>query len=273
MASERARVLITVKASPEPSTTYGDTVCVAGVKLTDDGPEWVRIYPVAFRHLQSEQQFHKFEVIEVDLNPSPRDNRKESRRPVWESLTRGPKAGPVPLRARGPILEKLVGPTMCELRAGVEADMTAQSLGLVEVRYMKSLAFEDHGEWTAAQVNAMSAAMNQPDLLGEIDETPMLVPPRYKVKYRYVCMTPSCNGHVQRILDWELNALQYRNRRMTDAELRAVIVTKFHDDMWNKSVRTYLFVGNFADVKKRKNFSVLGVYKPPRASDWSATLF
>ena len=30
---ERAEVLITVKASPEPSEAHGDTVCVAGVRL------------------------------------------------------------------------------------------------------------------------------------------------------------------------------------------------------------------------------------------------
>lgn len=39
-----ARVLITVKTAPVPSTTLGDTVCVAGIRLTDDGPEWIRLY-------------------------------------------------------------------------------------------------------------------------------------------------------------------------------------------------------------------------------------
>lgn len=271
MLSERARVLIAVKASPEPSKTYGDTVCVAGVKLTHDGPEWVRIYPVAFRHLQSKQQFNKFEVIEVDLNPSPRDSRKESRRPVWDTLTRDRSA--LPMKARGPILEKLIGPTMCDLRAGVEADLAAQSLGLVEVRDLRPLAFESHGDWSSAQVASMTAAMSQPDLLGEVDTTPMLIPPRFKVKYRYDCTAVDCKGHVQRILDWELNALQFHNRHLDDSALRALIATKFHEEMWNDRVRTYFFVGNFADVVKRKNFSVLGVYKPPRASDWGSTLF
>ncbi len=30
---EQARVLVTVKTSPRPSATYGDTVCVAGIRL------------------------------------------------------------------------------------------------------------------------------------------------------------------------------------------------------------------------------------------------
>ncbi|WP_157157589.1 hypothetical protein [Diaminobutyricimonas sp. LJ205] len=273
MVSERARVLITVKASPEPSKTYGDTVCVAGVKLSgDDQAEWVRIYPVAFRHLQSEQQFNKYEVVDVHLNPSPTDSRKESRRPVWDSLKRDPR-GPIPLRARGPILEKLIGLTMCDLRTGVEKDLTAQSLGLVEVRELKPLVFEDHGQWTEAQIASMTAAMNQPDLFGESDDAPLLIAPRFKVKYRYQCASLGCAGHEQRILDWELNALQFHNRRMSDNDLRELITTKFFDEMWNDSVRTYFFVGNFAAIVKRKSFSVLGVYKPPRESSWGATLF
>lgn len=264
--------MITVKASPEPSKAYVDTVCVAGVILADE-LQWVRIYPVAFRHLESEQRFRKFEVIEVDLNPSPRDSRKESRRPVWDTLARQSNGGSVPLKARGPILEKLIGPSMCDLRAGVVADLTAQSLGLVGVREMKSLIFEKHGDWSPAQATSMKLAMSQPDILSEADETPMLVAPRFKVKYRYLCTSPICNWHEQRILDWELNALQFHNRRMSDDDLRSLITKKFLDEMWNKTVRTYLFVGNFADIVKRKNFSVLGVYKPPRASDWGSTLF
>lgn len=166
MLTRHARVLITVKASPEPSKTYGDTVCVAGVRLNEDGSgTWVRIYPVAFRHLDSELRFKKFEIIEVDLTPSSTDARAESYRPNWETLTRKKQNGKFKTYdadARGPILEKLIGPTMCDLRRGVEADLNAQSLGLVEVRDLKPLRFEDHGSWTATQIASMTAVMSQP---------------------------------------------------------------------------------------------------------------
>src|SRR5699024_12815403 len=46
------RFLVTVKAAPNPSTTYGETVCVAGIRLGGTGPtNWVRLYPINFRHL------------------------------------------------------------------------------------------------------------------------------------------------------------------------------------------------------------------------------
>lgn len=229
MSFERARVLITVKASPEPSKTYGDTVCVAGIRLHDDGAvSWVRIYPVAFRHLDSEQQFKKFEVIDVELTRSLKDKRPESYRPNWETLSRAVERGDYktyPAGARGPVLEKLIGPTMCELRAGVVADLNAQSLGLIRVRELKALRFEDHGPWTADQLASMKAVLQQPDIFGRVDTTPILVPPRYKVYYDYRCMSPECGGHRPRILDMELSALQYKSRFLSDEALRAVMVT------------------------------------------------
>ena len=264
-------MLVTVKASPEPSKTYIDTVCVAGIRLSDKRPEWVRIYPVAFRHLRPDQQFKKFEVIEVDLTKSLTDSRKESFRPNWETLERVGKT-PLSAPARGPILEQLIGPNLCELRAAVKDDLTAPSLGLIEVADLKPLTFEKHGPWSELQASGMAAA-SQPDILGTEDKTPALEPPRYKVKYKFGCVAPGCPGHEARILDWELNALQYNNRRLPDAELRALIVRKFHEEMWNENVRTYFFVGNFADIVKRRNYSVLGIYKPPRASSWASTLF
>ena len=42
---ETAEVMITVKTYPNPSETYGETVCVAGVRLDRGAPEWIRLYP------------------------------------------------------------------------------------------------------------------------------------------------------------------------------------------------------------------------------------
>lgn len=270
---ERARVMITVKASPEPSKSYGDTVCIAGVRLlNDDSLRWVRIYPVAFRHLATDKQFSKYEVIELDLTRSTTDLRPESHRPNWDSLTRDP-SGSLASGARARVLERLIGPTMCELRAGVEADLNAQSLGLVEVADVTGVTFEDHGPWNSTQLESIKRVLGQPDLLGVADTTPVLIPPRFKVKYRYRCGSASCKGHHARILDWELNALQFRFRKASEDELRTIITTKFLDEMFRSDLRTYLYVGNFADIVKRKNFSVLGVYRRHTDAPWNSTLF
>jgi hypothetical protein len=45
-------VLVLVKATPQPSRQYGDTVCVAGADMNADPLRWVRLYPVPFRYME-----------------------------------------------------------------------------------------------------------------------------------------------------------------------------------------------------------------------------
>ena len=77
--AEMARVLITVKTSPQPSTKYKDTVCTAGVRLDGDAPQWIRLYPIPFRHLETDLQFKKYDVCRRRLS-SGRFRRWKSER-------------------------------------------------------------------------------------------------------------------------------------------------------------------------------------------------
>ena len=56
--------------------------------LTKDG-EWVRLYPIDYRYLDSSKQFRKYQWIEVELGPrnNEKDKRLESRRPKIESIS------------------------------------------------------------------------------------------------------------------------------------------------------------------------------------------
>ena len=66
----RLRILITVKAAPNPSETYGETVCVAGLRVNLGSPGWVRLYPINFRELDSDQKFAKYDIV-CRWRPSP----------------------------------------------------------------------------------------------------------------------------------------------------------------------------------------------------------
>ncbi|MEU2174634.1 hypothetical protein ABZ552_10475 [Nocardia sp. NPDC019219] len=71
--------MITVKTYPNPSDTYGETVCVAGVRLDRERPEWIRLYPVKFRNEDFDKQFKKYEVLRLNgTYRQPNDNRPES---------------------------------------------------------------------------------------------------------------------------------------------------------------------------------------------------
>lgn len=84
--SETARVLITVKASPQPSAKYGDTVCVAGIRLDGGLAEWVRLYPVPFRWMSGEHQFKKYDIVTAEIRRATDDQRPESFKPDIDSI-------------------------------------------------------------------------------------------------------------------------------------------------------------------------------------------
>ena len=84
--TRRLRVLITVKAAPNPSEKYGETVCVAGYNMDIEAPGWIRLYPINFRELTPCESFKKYDVVEVDAVPARQDPRSESWRPRMNTL-------------------------------------------------------------------------------------------------------------------------------------------------------------------------------------------
>ena len=76
MRFERKQILITVKAYPNPSIKYGETVCCSGVDLNN--LQLVRLYPISYRDLDSDKKFRKYSIIEVDCFPPSDDRRPES---------------------------------------------------------------------------------------------------------------------------------------------------------------------------------------------------
>ena len=79
MNPKKTTVFITVKTYPTLSSKYDELVCTAGI--TDKG-KWVRIYPVPFRKLKWEEQYKKYQWIELNLVKNQSDHRSESYRPV-----------------------------------------------------------------------------------------------------------------------------------------------------------------------------------------------
>ncbi|MFM2194748.1 MAG: hypothetical protein RL092_348 [Bacteroidota bacterium] len=72
------KVLIAVKTYPTLSAKYDELVCTAGFK--EDGT-WIRIYPIQFRKRSYDQQYKKYDWVEVDLVKNTSDFRPDSFRP------------------------------------------------------------------------------------------------------------------------------------------------------------------------------------------------
>lgn len=181
----RLQVFVTVKAAPNPSEKYGETVCVAG--------------------------------LSTDLNR--------------------------------------------ELNRNVRSTSDAKSLGLIRPREVSGLKIKPHPGWTADQKKKIDAYVNQLELFGEQDRTP-LEAPRFQASYQYRCHDRACKGHDQGLIDWEFVALQRRLRDLSNDEVRRELEIKFLTMMCDPARDVGFFVGNQA--KRPHVFSVLGVYYPKR---------
>lgn len=263
--SDSARVLITVKASPQPSAKYGDTVCVAGLRVDGGRAEWIRLYPLPFRWMGIEQQFRKFDLIDLEVRRETRDTRPESFRPDIESISVVRHLGTWAERQH--YMERVAPTSTCILSSAAAKNHDAPSLGMVAVRSLERLTVEPFGEWSPAQKARIAAAANLAplSLFGAEAVAPIeLRAPRFIARYEYHCTSDGCAGHVGRILDWELTALQARLRSSSDADAIAQIQQKFSRQMFAAGRETSFFMGNFEDARKRHSFSVLGVYYPPQ---------
>lgn len=271
---ETAEVLITVKTSPQPSTSYGDTVCVAGIRIDGGRADWIRLYPIPFRWLETDQQFRKYDIIRLEVRRRHQDTRPESYSPAVESIQRIDHLDNWKLRQ--PIMSKVARTSVCALRADASASHSAPSLGMIDVRFVSKLEFESNPGWSDAERAKIAHAMELPthDLLGnQLRIPPELAAPAFKVRYKYTCMDGDCPGHKGQILDWELTELQRRFGSSGEERVKTVVQEKFLDQMFRPDKHTSFFMGNFEDPKKRHNFSVLGVYYPDRQVATSATLF
>src|SRR3954468_3205994 len=72
---QNSRAVVLIKALPQPSRTYGETVCCAGA--TADG-QWKRLFPVRFRHLRGDSSFARWDWVRFSDRPPTRDKRSES---------------------------------------------------------------------------------------------------------------------------------------------------------------------------------------------------
>ena len=254
----RMRILITVKAAPQPSSTYGETVCVAGLRLDLGETGWVRLFPINFRELGQEQQFKKYQIVQLRARPTRGDPRIESWRPDLTSIqTENTLA---PWSPRRPFVDPYITDSMCDVLDAVRSVPPARSLAAVRPREVTRIRIAPHPGWTADEQAKIDQYINQPDLQG--GDRSVLEAPAYRGWYLYRCERNRCRGHEQGILDWEFVALQRRLRGHSDAEIRNRLRQRFLEELCAPDRDVAFYVGNQA--KRQHVFSVLGVYHPKR---------
>jgi hypothetical protein len=247
--------LVAVKAYPNPSAKYGETVCVA-VVTREEG--WIRLYPVQFRTLPASKRFQKYQRVRLRMTKHRTDPRPESYRPDELSLKLGPTVGTGQAWAgRRAWIEPTLSASLCEI-VRLQAQ-TGKSLGAFRPREVSDLVVEDApAEWDAKKQAALAQLWLFDEQARPLEKIPHIF------KYCYRCQDPRCNGHVQSILDWELMQLY---RRLRDAgeppdRIQSKIRRKFLDEICGSDKDTIFFVGNHSRFPQ--TFMVLGTFWPPR---------
>lgn len=264
---QRIKFLPLVKAYPALSSTYGEVTCVAGIELVDDHPaRLIRLYPVPFRALEDEQQFRKYELIELNVQAHSGDRRPESQRPDRDSIT---KVGPhlstdTAWRERRPFVEPLISGSMCGLQR-LQKERRV-SLGIFRPREVLDLVIEPK-DVNVDKARLAEASVAQGSLLGQTEHASQQkaieqIP--YAFKYRYRCSDPACRRpHEQTIIDWEIAQFYRRARGRRDWQER--VRARWIDALCSPERDTAFIVGNQHQFPSA--FLVLGVWWPPRRSE------
>jgi hypothetical protein len=256
---QHIRALITVKAAPNPSETYGETVCVAALRLDLENPGWIRLYPINFRELSSDHRFRKYDIVTLEAKPNTNDPRAESWRPRTDSVVVEKHLDGWPKRMV--YLDDYIENSMCDLISAVRKWPHARSLAAIRPAEIISLEIRPHPGWSPDEQQKIDQYVNQ---LGLFDTGPRIAleAPRFKAWYRYRCQSATCKTHRQGIYDWELVALQRSVHQRDDKGVEQAIRDKFWDLMCAPDRDTIFYVGN--QQAHPQSFIVLGVVYPKR---------
>lgn len=250
---ERKRILVAVKTYPTPASKGAEVSCTAGV--TANG-KWLRLFPIPFRFMGGNQQFKKYQWIEVDAKKSA-DPRKESYEVDIDTLRI--VSDPIPpseaWNARKEIILPLEVPSLCYLQS--TRKQSGDTLGIFKPKTIHKFIIEpDTPDWTPEErEKLLQYSLYDKHPLKPLEKIP------YKFSYRFTCDAPDCSGHKLMCVDWELGQAYRRWRRKYGDKWEWAIIDRFETDMILK-YNTYFFVGTIHGHPG--SWIIIGLFYPPR---------
>ena len=236
------RVTILVKALPQPSSKYGETVCCAGV--TPEG-HWKRLYPIRYRHLAGETSFGRWDIVKFRYHKPTRDKRAESCNVEEDSIQ---IVSETPEKERSRFLNPLILPSVAEV------ERRGQSLGLIRPRDTQFVYKQKSAADLVEEREAYAKAARQGSLLDK--ELDALEPTPYEFKFQF---RDDEAEHTYTNGDWEAHAMFYNGLRRGKS---AVEVLQWMDHLFNTEypAKGMAFaVGNQA--KRPQVWQLLGVIR------------
>lgn len=249
------KVLITVKTYPTISTKYDELVCTAG--FTEEG-KFIRIYPIQFRRLGYENQYKKYEWIDLDLVKNEEDFRPESFRP--RTLDLEPKRlssinTDNNWSERKNIVLKKVYDNMNQLILEAKNKQIGTSLAVFKPTKIVDFIWEEvEREWGKNKI----AQLQQMSLFGDNGNIVRKLP----YKFSFIFEDVTGKRRTMMIEDWEVGALFWRYAN--DEKIACEKVKQKYFDDFAKTKDLYFFLGTTKQYHyvAPNPFVIIGTFHP-----------
>jgi hypothetical protein len=238
---QSCRAAVLIKALPQPSKTYGETVCCAGV--TADG-QWKRLFPVRYRHLSGAASFGRWDWVKFSYRSPTRDTRVESCHVFEDTIAKDGKLA-APERSR--LLIPLI------TNSALDAMNAGRSLTIVRPRNTKFVAKPKTPKAIQDEREAYAQAAKQGSIFDK--ELAELEPSPYDFRFRF---DDDGGSHDYQNGDWETHVTFWKWRSLYgEAETLKKMSGVFNDEYPAKGMLFAL--GNQA--KRPHTWQLLGVIK------------
>lgn len=262
------KVLITVKTYPTISSKYDELVCTAGFR--EDGT-WIRIYPVPFRKKSYNEQYKKYDRVELDLVKNKSDFRPESYRPyshdseikVIEHLdTKNYWA-----ERKKNVLGK-VHYNLSELIVEAKDKNICTSLAVFKPTEILDFEIKEvDREWDKNKLEKLDAERMQMNLFTQ-PENPFEVVQKLPYKFTYVLIDNQGKKSRMMIEDWEIGQLYWNclAKHKGDEDKAVKDVRKKYFDDFAKTKDLYLFLGStqLHHFVSNNPFMIIGTFHPKK---------
>ena len=230
-SEETLELMVNCKTYPAVSTKYVETVCTGGVRPNGD---FVRLYPVPFRFLDTEEQYARWDVIRVRAYRDTKDPRPES----WH-IEPGVAIEKVEAITTDKRRWEWMSKTIHESAEAMEA--RGMTNGCVEIEPIELYWKSDPKEWTPNQMNVIL----QGDLFAPKEQMESLsdrVPWQFRLKYREKNTGRTDDG---KVLAWSYYQ-GYRRARLgvaRDEDALEVIADRVRGSIFNPEKTVFAILG------------------------------
>jgi hypothetical protein len=263
----KTKILITVKTYPAISSKYDELVCTAG--FLQDG-SWIRIYPIQFRRKSFEEQYKKYDWIEIDLVKNKSDFRKESYRPIsYDTEIKiidhlDTKSNW--LLRKEVVFKNKVYTDIEELISEAKNKEIMTSLAVFKPTEIINFTIEQvEREWDKNKLEKLKQDRSS-NLFAQEEEDLFEVVRKLPYKFSYILR--DCNGKQSKMMieDWEIGQLYWNClARYEGNEVKAVsdVKKKYFDD-FAKTKDLHLFLGTSQvhHFTGKNPFMIIGTFHP-----------